>query len=174
MVCSVNTGRRTCVWHVILVGLFLELPSVVSAATPFLFRREKHRWAFWHTKFFHCFVTNPHRVTPVASGLAMACSIASSHDGALLCPHLRASWQMKWLRVKVKTWRLKEKEEPGKCFLGIGEDVHSSTMTVSDLFKLQSKIRVKNCQIKFVFEKTQYHNSYYASENAHNDPAKTA
>lgn len=46
MVCSVNTGKRTHVWHVILVGLFLELPSVASAATPFSFQR-KTSMAFW-------------------------------------------------------------------------------------------------------------------------------
>lgn len=43
----------------------------------------------------------------------------TSHDGALLCfPFLRTSWQIKGIWVKVKTWRLKEKEELEKCFLG--------------------------------------------------------
>lgn len=142
MVCSVNTGKRTHVWHVILVGLFLELPSVASAATPFSFQR-KTSMAFWDEVLSLLSVTDAHWVTPVASELVMAYIFTSSHDGALLCcPHLRTSWQIKWLGVKVQTWRLKEKEEPGKCFLGIGEDINSSIMSVR-VSKLQCKINKK-------------------------------
>lgn len=131
---SVILDRRECVCVCGSCWFFRASSCCLCPHTLSAWRRTVST-AWSHVTLLHFLpVADAHRATPAAPVPLTGCTATSSHDGALLCPGPRATWEIEGLRVKVKARRLGGGRRNGKnavmCRLGVSEMIFHIVYTV--------------------------------------------